>query len=139
MNAKSLAVAGAVTVGLLVPAGSAMAAPTDDNPGPLGGLLGVVNHNGDDNHNGDRIGHRHVNRFFYSGTIRSINVDDRVIVVGHGRHGGDTKRIHIADDAKIMRDGDSAHLRDLREGDHVRLVGSKKDGKLTASWVRAVS
>lgn len=147
MNAKHLAIAGALTLGLLAPAGAAVAAPTDDRPGgPLGGVLNLFgdhdrkkdkdkrkNDRKDDNRNKKR------SYFVYSGTIRSIDTDDRTITVGHGKRGGDTKKIRVDDDANITRDRDDANLRDLRKGDHVRIVGEKKDGRWTATRIRAVS
>jgi Cu/Ag efflux protein CusF len=145
MNAKSLAIAGALTLGLLAPAGTAIAATTNDHPSPLGGVLGIVgghDRNGDNqdhDSNDQRFGRKHVSMFVLSSTIRSVNTDTRTITVGHAKRGGDTERIHVAKDAKIWRDGHEANLRDLKNGDHVRMAGEKKDGKRTATRVRAVS
>ena len=137
MKGKTLAITGALTLSLLVPAGAAVAAPADRHPGPLGGVLNIF---GDRDNN--RRDNKHVKRFVISATIRAINPDDRTVRVGHGHEGGDTRVVRIADDAVIYRDGDKAKFADLEKGDHVRMVGEKKKNgsyKYIAYRVRAVS
>src|SRR4051794_25860476 len=140
MNGKTLAITGALTLSLLVPAGAAVAAPTDDHPGPLGGILNVFGDHGKKHkHDDNRFGNKHVKRFVISATIRGINPDDRTIRVGHGHEGGDSRVVWVDDGAVIWRDGDKAKFGDLEKGDHVRLTGEKKNGKYVATRVRAVS
>ena len=144
MKGKTLAITGALTLSLLVPAGAAVAAPTDDHPG-LGGILNIFgDHDGkkkhkNKKHDDNRFNRKHVNRFVVSATIRGINPDDRTVRVGHGKSGGDTRVIWVDDDATIWRDGDRAKFGDLEKGDHVRMTGEKKNGKWTATRVRATS
>jgi hypothetical protein len=142
MNGKTLALTGALTLSLLVPAGAAVAAPADDHPGPLGGILNVFgDHDRKDrkkhDDNGFHFGRNHDKRFVVSGTIRGINPDDRTVRVGHGKRGGDSRVIWVDDDAKIWRNGDRAKFGDLKKGDHVRMTGTKKHGKWVATRVRA--
>jgi hypothetical protein len=144
MKGKTLAITGALTLSLLVPAGAAVAAPTDGHPGPLGGVLNIFgDHDGKKNRKHDKdehpFGRKHVKRFVISATIRGINPDDRTVRVGHGHEGGDSRVVWVDDDATIWRDGDKAKFGDLEKGDHVRMTGEKKNGKLVATRVRAVS
>jgi len=142
MNGKTLAITGALTLSLLVPAGAAVAAPADDHPGPLGGVLNIFgdheNKKGKKKHE-HPFGRKHVKRFVISATIRGINPDDRTIRVGHGHEGGDTRVVWVDDDAVIWRDGDRAKFGDLEKGDHVRMTGEKQGKKLVATRVRAES
>src|SRR5689334_8096191 len=118
MKGKTLAITGALTLSLLVPAGAAIAAPADHHPSPLGGILNVFGDrdNKDRKHDDNRFGNKHVKRFVISATIRAINPDDRTVRVGHGHEGGDTRVVRIDDDAVIWRDGDKAKFGDLEKG-----------------------
>ncbi len=137
MNGKTLAITGALTLGLLAPAGAAVAADRDDD-GPLGGVLGGILNRGDndrkDKKDDRRDPRRHVSTFKISGEIRSVDTDDREITVDTGDH---RRTVRVAEDARITRDGDRARLRDLERGDDVRIAGEKRNGKLVAERVVA--
>lgn len=141
MNGKTLAITGALMLGLLAPAGAAVAVDRDDD-GPLGGVLGGILDRGDNDRKDkkkerkdDRKDRRkHVSTFKVSGEIRDVDTSDREIIVGTGDH---RRRVHVNDDTKIWRDGDRARLRDLERGDDVRITGEKRNGKLVAERVVA--
>ena len=137
MNGKTLLITGALTLGLLAPAGAAVAADHDDD-GPLGGVLGGILNRGDhDRHDkkDDRKDRRkHVSTFKITGEIRDVDTSDREIIVGTGDH---RRRVHVNDDTKIWRDGDRAKLRELERGDDVRISGERRNGKLVAERVVA--
>lgn len=141
MTGKTLAITGALTLSLLVPAGAAVAATTDDHPGPVGRVLNVF---GDHDRKDDQgrfsglFSRKDVHRFVISGTIRSVDTDDRTITIGHGER-RKTRTVKVAADAAIWRDRDRAKLGDLEQGDHVRMTGEKKNGRYVATRVRAVS
>lgn len=136
MNGKTLAITGVLTLGLLAPAGTAIAATTD-NDGPLGGVLGGLLGGNDDNDNRKekrKKDRRNVTDFRFSGEIRSFDRDDREIKVDLG----DKNRwVRVAKGAKIWRDGDRATFRELRRGDDVRVSGEKRNGRWVADRVVA--
>jgi hypothetical protein len=143
MNGKTLAITGALTLGLLAPAGTALAATTDDDA-PLGGVLGIFDRGDRDDR--DRRGDwddrkknrkddwRNTSTFRLSGEIRSIDTDDREIRVDLGDR---NRTVRVDEDAKIWRDGERARLRDLERGDDVRIAGEKRDGRWVAERIVA--
>jgi hypothetical protein len=137
MNGKTLLITGALTLGLLAPAGAAVAADRDDD-GPLGGVLGGILNRGDhdrkDKKDDRKDRRKHVSTFKFTGEIRDVDTSDREIVVGTGDH---RRRVHVNDDTKIWLDGDRAKLRDLEHGDDVRITGEKRNGKFVAERVIA--
>lgn len=132
-----LAITGALTLGLLAPAGTAIAATTDDHRPGLGSLLGIFGDRDDrkekrKDRREDR--RKRVSTFKISGEIRSVDTADREITIGTG----DNRRtVRVAVDAKIWRDGDRARLRDLERGDDARISGEKRNGKLVAERIVA--
>ncbi|HUR73704.1 MAG TPA: DUF5666 domain-containing protein [Sporichthya sp.] len=138
MNGKTLVITGALTLGLLAPAGAAVAATNDDHPSPLGGVLGIFgDHDRRDHrdHKDERDARdRHVRTFKITGEIRSVDTGDREIIVGTGDH---RRRVHVDGETKIWRDGDRARLRDLERGDDVRISGEKRHGHLVAERIVA--
>ncbi len=137
MNGKTLAITGALTLGLLAPAGTAIAATTDDdNPG-LGGLLGIFDRDDDDNDRSDRKERRerrNAGTFRLNGDLRSVDRDDREITVDLGNR---NRTVKVAKDAKIWRDGDRVRLRNLERGDEVRVSGEKRNGRWVAERIVA--
>jgi hypothetical protein len=138
MNGKTLAIAGALTLGLLAPAGTAIAATADDD-GPLGGgVLGIFDR-GDRDDRDDRKENRkrdwrNTSTFRLTGEIRSIDTDDREIRVDLGDK---NRTVRVDEDAKIWRDGERARLRDLERGDDVRIAGEKRNGRWVAERIVA--
>jgi len=128
MNGKTLALTGALTLGLLAPAGAAIAASADDDNPRLGGLLGIFDRDDDDRER------RNVNTFRLTGELRSIDRDDREIRVDLGER---NRTLRVAKDAKIWRDGERARLRDLERGDDVRIAGEKRNGRWVAERIVA--
>lgn len=135
MNGKTLVITGALTLGLLAPAGAAVAADRDDD-GPLGGVLGRIidRTDRDDRKDERKAKNKRVSTFKITGEIRDVDTGDREIIVGTGDH---RRRVHVSGDAKIWRDGDRAKLRDLERGDDVRVSGEKRNGKLVAERIVA--
>src|SRR5882672_371801 len=121
MNAKTLAITGALTLGLLAPAGTAVAASTDDHPNPLGGVLNIFGgHDGNDRKDGRNDRRKHVSTFKITSVVHSVDTDDRTITVGSADH---RRTVKVAADAKIWRNGHRARLRNLNKGDDVKLWG----------------
>lgn len=140
MNGKTLAITGALALGLLAPAGTAIAATADDDR-PLGGVLGIFDRGDRDGR--DRWDDRRENRkkdwrststFRLTGEIRSIDTDARTLRVDLGEK---TRRVRVDEDAKIWRDGEKAGLRDLQRGDDVRVAGEKRNGRWVAELIIA--
>ena len=128
MNGKTLALTGALTLGLLVPAGAAIAATADDDNPRLGGLLGIFDRNDDDRERRD------VSTFRLKGELRSVDRDDREIKVDLGDR---NRTLRVAKDAKIWRDGDRVKVRELERGDEVRISGEKRNGRWVAERIVA--
>lgn len=143
MNGKTLAITGALTLGLLAPAGTAIAANTDDD-GPLAGVLSIVDRDDRDGRDRwERWDERRKNRkhdwrrtstFRLIGEIRSVDTQDREIRVDLGDR---NRTVRVAEDARIWRDGKRAQLRDLERGDDVRIAGEKRNGRWVAERIVA--
>ena len=137
MNGKTLAITGALTLGLLAPAGTAVAATADDDRPVLGGLLGIFDRD-DDNDRKDRKDRKKERRnsstFRFVGEIRSFDRDDREIRVDLGDK---NRTVKVARDAKIWREGDRVKFRDLERGDDVRIWGEKRNGRWVAERIVA--
>ena len=140
MNGKTLVITGALTLGLLAPAGTAFAATTGDD-GPLGGVLDIFDRGDrddrrdwDDRKKNRKKDWRKTSTFRLTGELRSIDTDDRELRVDVGDK---TRTVRVDEDAKIWRDGERARLRDLERGDDVRIAGEKRNGRWVAERIVA--
>jgi hypothetical protein len=74
-----------------------------------------------------------------TGTLRRVAVTDReIVVVGPGAKGPETETtVAVPESAKVTRDGKSVALGELTEGESVAVTAEKKDGRWTATAIRA--